>query len=143
VDAYPGDSATPAELLRLAGEYRASARHLLPLGRKGDLLSRAPCRLVALHSIELYLNSYLLMAGMDRKALRGMQHNLSERATQAKSAGLSLRKRTFAHLVDLSANREYLVTRYGPEMTTTLSQLNRLMATVDELAKKVVAVDEP
>jgi hypothetical protein len=52
-------------------------------------------------------------------------------------AGLNLRKRTAAHLETLASNREYLVTRYGPEMTATLTQVNRVMATLEELFQKV------
>jgi hypothetical protein len=37
-------------------------------------------------------------------------------------------------------NREYLVTRYGAEMTSTVSQINRLTATLDEVANKVTAM---
>lgn len=37
----------------------------------------------------------------------------------------------------MTANREYLVSRYGPELTQTTSQINRLTATVEELHEKV------
>ena len=37
----------------------------------------------------------------------------------------------------IASTREYLVTRYGPELTSTLAQLNRLAATLDEVAVKV------
>ena len=40
----------------------------------------------------------------------------------------------------MAGNREYLVTRYGPEMTATTSQINRLTATLDEVANKVSAM---
>lgn len=36
-------------------------------------------------------------------------------------------------------NREYLVTRYDPEMTKPVSQINRLEATLKEVANKVSA----
>ena len=48
-----------------------------------------------------------------------------------------LRKRTAQHLEALTSNREYLVTRYDPERTATLSQVNRVMATLEELSQKV------
>ncbi len=51
-------------------------------------------------------------------------------------AGLNLRKRTAEHLETLTSKREYLVTRYGPEMTATLSQVNRVTATLEELSQK-------
>ena len=53
-----------------------------------------------------------------------MQHNVAARAQVAVTGGLRLRKRTVAHLHAMTGkNREYLVTRYGPEMTTTTSQI--------------------
>lgn len=55
-------------------------------------------------------------------------------------AGLVLRKRTAQHLATLSSNREYLVTRYGPELTATLSEVTRVMATLNELSQKVSKV---
>ena len=36
----------------------------------------------------------------------------------------------------IASTREYLVTRHGPELTPTLAQLNRLAATLDEIATK-------
>lgn len=136
---YPGEGAKPDDILRLAAEYRAAAHWLLGQRRKGDAFSLAPCRLVAIHAIELYLNAFLLFSGVEQKSVRGLHHDLAQRMTLAAASGLVLRKRTAAHLLSMTGNREYLVTRYGPEMTTSLSQINRLMATLDELAKKAHA----
>jgi hypothetical protein len=69
-----------------------------------------------------------------------MQHDLAQRAEWARLCGLQLRKRTAAHLSAMMGNREYLVTRYGPEMTSTASQINRLTATLEEVANKVTAI---
>lgn len=135
--AYPGDLATPHEVHRLAEEYRRAAHHLLELGRRADPLSRAPFRLSAIHAIELYLNALLLHHGHSPSRIRGMQHDLAARTELALASGLTLRKRTSAHLLDMADKREYLVTRYGPEMTATVSQINRLTATLEEVAAKV------
>jgi len=124
----------------LAEEYRKAAHLLLQLGRRGDPLSRAPCRLSAIHAIELYLNALLLFMGQETTRIRGLQHNLAARSEMAIANGLQLRKRTAAHLSAMAGNREYLVTRYGPEMTATISQINRLTATLDEVANKVSAM---
>lgn len=137
---YPGESATPEQILRLAEEYRKAAHLLLQLGRRGDPLSRAPCRLSAIHAIELYLNALLLFMGQETSRIRGLQHNLVARSETVIANGLQLRKRTAAHLSAMAGNREYLVTRYGPEMTATVAQINRLMATLDEVANKVSAM---
>lgn len=137
---YPGTFATPAEVLRLANEYRQAAIVIAGLGRRGDSVSRAPYRMTAIHSVELYLNAYLLNAGHEPSRIRGLQHDMAARTDICLMSGLILRQRTVAHLRALAVNREYLVTRYGPELTSTLSQINRLAATLNEVATKVEAV---
>ncbi|OJU13707.1 MAG: hypothetical protein BGN86_09145 [Caulobacterales bacterium 68-7] len=134
---YPGDVATPNEVVRLADEYQRAALTIAPLGRRGHPISRAPYRLTAIHAIELYLNGLLLHAGHEPGRIRGLQHDLAARAELAASSGLALRKRTADHLKAMAGAREYLVTRYGPELSSTLSQINRLEATLDEVATKV------
>ncbi|CAN7626667.1 hypothetical protein LJR219_004856 [Phenylobacterium sp. LjRoot219] len=134
---YPGDLAGPTDLLRLADEYRRAAGALAAIGRPGDPISRAPYRLSAIHAVELYLNALLLHLGHTPAKVRGLQHDLAARTDLAIAGGLALRKRTEAHLRAMAGSREYLVSRYGPEMTSTLSQVNRLAATLDEVALKV------
>ena len=141
---YPGELAAPHVVRRLADEYRSAAHLLLPTGRRRDPLSRAPYRFAAIHAIELYLNAFLLKQSVEPSVVRRMQHDLSARTKLAIDSGLRLRKRTEAHLHDMTGNREYLITRYGAELTATMSQINRLTATLDEVAKKVtVAVPNP
>jgi hypothetical protein len=101
-----------------------------------DPLWRAPYRLAAIQAIELYLNALLLQQGHYTKRIRGMQHDLGARTQLAIACGLALRDRTAKHLASMVSNREYLITRYGPEMTSTVSQINRLTATLNEVAKK-------
>ncbi len=139
---YPGAEATSDGLLRLAAEYQKAAQSLVAQKRKAEPISLAPCRFMTLHAIELYLNAFLLMKGDDHKAIRKLGHDLPKRAEQAQSAGLPLRKGTLSHLKD-GSNREYLVTRYSPELPATLPQINRLMATLDDVAKKVRASITP
>lgn len=122
-------------MLRLAEEYKNAALLLMQLARRGDPLSRAPFRLNAIHAIELYLNALLLHLGHEPSRIRGMQHDLTTRTALAIANGLKLRKRTEAHLSTMTGNREYVVSRYGPEMTATISQINRLTATLDEVAR--------
>jgi hypothetical protein len=87
--------------------------------------------------VELYLNAFLLAKGVDPATIGGFRHDLGERTRLASEAGLVLRKRTMAHLATLSASNEYHVISYAPELTSTLSQVNRVMATVNELSRKV------
>jgi hypothetical protein len=121
----------------LADEYLLAAELLMQRGRPGEPLSRAPARLCAIHAIELYLNAFLLDRGVSHAQVRAQMHNLADRTELALAHGLVLRKLTREHLVKMTDDREYLVSRYGPEMSATLSQVNRLMATLNELAKKV------
>ena len=124
---------------KLADEYRRAAEHLIALGRRGDPLSRAPYRFAAIHAIELYLSAFLLHSGHHPALIRGLQHNLARRAVLAVEGRLALRQRTVAHLHSVAENREYVTMRYGPEMTATVSQINRLSASLAEVAGKVSA----
>ena len=133
----PGDEASPAQVLALADEYSRAAEALQKIGKRGKPLTRAPYRLAAIHAIELYLNAFLLTRGKTSSQLRGLNHNLSSRAELAARAGLSLRKKTSAHLVQLCEAREYLIMRYGPEMAGRATNLNRVEATLREISVKV------
>lgn len=140
INFYPGDEATPAQVLELAHEYRRGAAALRLNFRSRKPLSGAPFRLVAIQAIELYLNALMLSCGCRPTKVRAQGHNLSARALFAKTNGLDLRKDTVQHLHDLSASKEYLISRYGPELSENASQLNRLEATLREVAEKVSAV---
>jgi len=134
---YPGDAASPKQLIQLAAAYREAAKALLPSGKKRDQLSRAPWRLIAIHAVELYLNAALLHFGLASTKIRNLQHNMAARTNLAIAKGLTLRKRTVSHLETLSTNREYLTVRYSPEVPATISQITRLNATLEELSEKV------
>ena len=133
---YPGESATPRQFVLLADEYHRAAVALMEIGRRGQPLSRAPYRLVAIHAIELYLNALVLASGHPPDRLRGLHHNLVARLQCALRANLHLRTRTVRHLEMLSETREYLTTRYDPA-GSVISELNRLSATLAEVAEKV------
>lgn len=132
--AHPDQSAKVRDILALATQYRDAA---VKLGEGVSKPNHIPRRLLALHSIELYLDALLLAKGVDHKTIRGFEHDLGERTRIAVDAGLVLRSRTAEHMAALSANREYIVIRYGPVPTAMLSQINRVMATLDELSRKV------
>lgn len=136
---YPGEIATAAQIKLLADEYRGPAHDLLSRGRKGQRSSWAPARMSAIHAIELLL----LHKGHAPAEIRGYQHDLAKRAGLAVVKALRLRQRTLHHLGSLSAGREYLATRYGPELGGNWTQQGRLMATLDEVSAKVGAAIEP
>ena len=142
-DAYPGTLATPAQIRELADAYCSAAHLLLGAGERRKPLTRAPFRLSAIHAIELYLNAFLLTHGRTAAEVRGLRHDLSARIELAVAAGLKLRVKTTDHLKSLHESREYLVMRYGPELAGTASQVNRLTATLEEIARKVTASMAP
>ncbi|WP_459464721.1 hypothetical protein [Rhizobium sp. No.120] len=132
--AYLGKAADVRGILDLAAQYRDAANTLGEGMSKPNHLSQ---RLLALHAIKLYLDALLLANGLDRETIRGFEGDFNERTRVAIDIGLVLRKRTAAHLATLSSNREYLAISYGPETRATLSQMNRVMATLDEVSLKV------
>jgi HEPN domain-containing protein len=139
---YPGETATPQQIVLLANEYRRAAETLRLTGRRRQPISLAPYRFVALHAIELYLNAVILAAGHPSAKLRGLHHDLASRAKFAPIAKLGLRTRTLKHLQTLSETREYLITRYDPTASVA-SELNRLAATLTEVADKVIDLVDP
>lgn len=135
---YPGSNADPEDVIALADEYGAAATTLFENnGRKGDHLSRAPARLCAIQAIELYLNAYLRCQGEKPETVRGYFHDLAERADHKSIEKLRLKKRTSLHLSELTKRREYLVARYAPELASTQTEINRVRATLVEVANKV------
>lgn len=136
---YPGSAVHPSDVIALADEYRTAALHLLSKGQKGKPLTRTPARLCAVHAIELYLNAYLLARGLRSEAVRAMFHDLHLKTGESVALGLCLRRRTVAHLEKLTQSREYLVVRYAPTELLSLTEVNRVFATLDEIARKVRA----
>ena len=138
---HPGEPASPQQALVLADEYRRASNGLHEQRKKRQPLSLAPFRLTAIHAIELYLTAMLLACGHQPREIRVFGHDLSKRAEVAQRLGLNLRKRTVEHLGALSASREYLVSRYAPELVSVASsQINRLLATLNEVAEKTTAI---
>lgn len=134
---YPGDCATPDDFICLADEYRRGAEILASYEQKGKPQSRAAARLLAAHAIELYLNAHLRAAGLTNPEIRALGHDLRVRAERSMKHGLSLRARTARHLMLMSDQREYLVTRYGPERLKSLSPRTQILASMTDVAMKV------
>lgn len=130
----PLTTASFCDILVLATQYKEAATKL------GETLPKSnhlPRRLLALHAIELYLIAVLLAKGFDWKTVHSLQHDLAEQTRLAVKAGLVLRNHTMAHLATLSSSRDYHIVRYAPELMNTLSQANRVTATLEEISKKV------
>jgi len=138
-DFYPGESDSAQEILALAKEYQRAAETLLAGVRRRAPKSAAPYRLLAIHAVELYLNALLNFRGVSSTKIRGLQHDLASRAKSLKDHDVVLRSGTFEHLERLTGSREYLCARYDAETREKLSELNRLEATLNEVASKVTA----
>ncbi len=137
---YPGSKATVGQLLSLADEYFKAAHGLrTQVSKINPHTSSAPVRLCAIHAVETYLNAFLIFHDLSPEGVRGLQHNLAQRTEMAVKKGLKLKVKTYAHLVQLNDRREYLVVRYGPELVSSLSELNRVFATLKEISGKVSA----
>jgi hypothetical protein len=131
---------TPQEIARLARSFSKATDKLLGLCKKGEPMTHAPYRFAAIHAIELYLTAYLQLNNHEPKTIRKLQHNLEQRTDHATKAGLKLRKRTIAHLRELTSTREYVETRYHPTTLKNLTQPNAIIATLKDVEDKVMKV---
>src|SRR5512136_1335874 len=121
-DYYPGDGMDALSTLALAAEFAQASKALRKLGRRRQAESYAPFRFAALHAIELYLAAFLKLHGLDNSELRSTGHRFCTKTELAKEHGLRLRKKTQAHLVELSGNREYQAVRYDTTMLPLLTK---------------------
>lgn len=133
-NAYPGSKASIGQMLDLANAYYDAATTLFKKAQKKEPLSYAPARLCCIHAIELYLNVFLRHEGVLPEQIRARMHNLADPAFVAR---LKLKNKTARHLESMTEKREYLISRYGPEQIAEHSQLNRLLATLVEIATKI------
>ena len=134
----PGNNASPQDILALANYYEQAAivlfehaRHLTTPGTHA--VAYAPARFCAIHAIELCLNAFLREGGATAGEIKARHHDIHD---QEFIAALSIRKKTAEHLRTLVDRREYLVARYGPELCSQQSELNRLTATLKEVLLK-------
>lgn len=132
----------PKDLFLLAGQYKQAAALLRQQGKPRKPMSWAPFRLCAIHAIELYLSAFLLHEGYKQDDVYGLGHDLAKREERARKKGLELRVKTKNHLAQMRDNREYLSSRYTPQMTTK-SEINRMEATLEQVAKHVTAKLRP
>ena len=130
---YPGSESGIHEILDLAEAYYSAAITLFQKAEKEAPLSYAPARLCSIHAIELYLNAFLRYQGVDSKEIRGRMHNLADPIFVEV---LILRRKTAAHLAAMTEGREYLISRYAPDLVSQHTELNRLTSTLVEVMTK-------
>jgi hypothetical protein len=133
-DPYPGSNASTSQMLDLANEYYEAAMTLSTKSEKESRLASAPARLCCIHAIELYLNAFLKHEGIPHKDIRGLMHKLADSPLIVK---LKLKKKTSEHLNAITEKREYLISRYGPEMAAEQTEMSRLSSTLTEIMTKV------
>ncbi len=131
---YPGSNASKWQILDLAHEYYHAANTLFQKAQREAPLSYAPARMCCIHAIELYLNAFLRHQGIPPEQIRARMHNLADPLFVER---LKLKARTARHLEAMTEKREYLISRYAPELITEHSELNRLLATLVEVMMKV------
>lgn len=134
---YPGDAASVPEIMELANAYNKAALALFESGARGRALNCAPARLCSIHAVELYLNAFLRSRGVPNCQIRARMHNLAD---EDFVTTLVLRRKTARHLEAITKKREYLITRYGPEVTDGLTEITRLKATLGEVSMKTARV---
>jgi hypothetical protein len=140
---HPGDCACVQALLELAADYRRAAHALEKLRRADKSVPFDPIRLVAIHATELHLHAFLRAQGIEGKEIRKLNHDLARMTALAAQKGIVLRGRTAAHLQSMTGAREYRNVRYAPQLQPKSSQINRILATLEEVATKVAKRLEP
>ena len=93
-DCYPGADARADEVIRLANHYRGAANDLLRLVEEKGARRIAPCRLCAVHAIELYLNAFLLKLG------HPPERHPRQRPRPGRACGAGQRRRSGAAAAD-------------------------------------------
>jgi len=140
-DFYNVEEMTPAECLKLARSYQNASIALKKVWLKRDPASRAPFRFTAVHSIELFLTTYLLVKGEPWSSVRSMGHSLDRRHERAADLGLKMNSQTKLGLDAISGSREYLRSRYSARETSVV-QLNKLEAILKQVSETVSHVLE-
>ncbi|QSZ57548.1 hypothetical protein BTN45_10830 [Rhizobium sp. ZX09] len=103
--------ATPFGIFLLADEYLAASRASLVKTRHA--LTYGPTRLLAYHSCELFLKTYMRSHGMLIADLRTFQHDLPAMLAAATKMGLRPKKGMLKAFKVLEENNDYVRVRYS------------------------------
>ncbi|TRB06340.1 hypothetical protein EXN61_14280 [Agrobacterium tumefaciens] len=103
--------ATPFGIFLLADEYLAASRASLVKTRQ--TLTYGPTRLLAYHSCELFLKTYMRSHGMLIADLRAFQHDLPTMLSAATEMGLQPKKGMLRAFKVLEENNDYVRVRYS------------------------------
>jgi hypothetical protein len=101
--------ATPYGIFILADDFLGAAR--LVMGAPGRRAA-GPVRLLAYHSAELFLKTYMRSAGETIVVLRAQGHDLVEMIERSKSLGLKLPAPILAHARKATKTNDYVRVRY-------------------------------
>lgn len=101
--------ATPFGIFILADDYLSAAR--LVMAAPGRTAA-GPVRLLAYHSAELFLKTYMRSAGETIIALRNQGHDLVEMVERSKALGLKVPSTVMTHARKVAKNNDYVRVRY-------------------------------
>jgi hypothetical protein len=101
--------ATPYGIFILADDYLNAARLVMAApGRR----AAGPNRLLAYHSAELFLKTYMRAAGETIVALREQRHDFVEMVERSQSLGLKVPAMALAHARKVAVKNDYVRVRY-------------------------------
>jgi len=128
-------NATPYGIFILADDYLNAAR--LVRAAPGRLAA-GPVRLLAYHSAELFLKTYMRSAGETIAALRSQGHDLAAMVSSAERLGLELPPSVPSHARKVAGKNDYVRVRYVTEDRTDLP-LERVLQFVETIRASVVS----
>lgn len=134
---YPGEGATGYGLFLLAESYHAGAKILLEHRHKRELRDPGPAILLFSHAIELYLNCFLRLRGLEASEIRSLGHSFEARCQRGLELGLLLKRRTVARLEKLTQDRAYLAARYDVTLHYHERNLARLLEAAADIRENV------
>lgn len=127
-------SATPFGIFLLADEYLAAARACL---QTKQALTYGPTRLLAYHSCELFLKTYMRSHGMLIVDLRAFQHDLPAMLAAATKRGLQPKKGMLRAFEVLEENNDYVRVRYSLKTDAVRSHAQNAIALAENARESV------
>ncbi|NTE54216.1 hypothetical protein G6M78_03905 [Agrobacterium tumefaciens] len=127
--------ATPFGIFLLADEYLAASRASLVKTRQ--TLTYGPTRLLAYHSCELFLKTYMRSHGMLIVDLRAFQHDLPAMLAAATKMGLQPENGMLKAFNVLAKNNDYVRVRYSLKTDAVRSHAENAIALAEKARENV------
>lgn len=127
--------ASPYGIFILADDYLNAARLVIAApGRR----AAGPARLLAYHSAELFLKTYMRSAGETITALREQGHDLVEMVERAQSLGLKVPAMVVNHARKMAEKNDYVRVRYVTQDRSDIP-LESVIAFTESIRLSVIA----